>query len=310
MVKKLPAYLSLGLCFFLFLVYWWRPCWAVALTIFPAWIWLILWPLALPVVRTKLFVVVSISWLMFGLIHVEEWQSMLRTVLPKEEQHGGLRVTTINCSGSIESLKDAFLEEPDIILVQESPSRLQIENLLKEKPGYEYLYGFDTSIIARGKLSESGDAMFYKAGTAEIDERTFFIVSLRLLTSSPRVDLWSPACWRAQCHTRKRQIEQITEIAEILPPDTTLIIGGDFNVPQRDKVFSFIRDETEDTFKAGGRGWCNTILVEYPMLRIDQIWASPALVCVDAVSRKCPKTDHKLYTAVLKLHQPNQDAGE
>lgn len=46
------------------------------------------------------------------------------------------------------------------------------------------------------------------------------------------------------------------------------------------------------------------------MLRIDQIWASHALDCVDAVSPKCPKTDHKLYTAALKLNQPSQIAGE
>lgn len=309
-MKKLPAYLSISLSVLLFLVYWWRPCWAAALAIFPAWMWLVLWPLALPVVRSSLFVVVSISWLIFGLFQVEEWQSVLRTFLPKEEHHGGLRVTTINCSGSIESLKDAFTEQPDIILVQESPGRLQIENWLKEKPGYAFLYGFDTSIIARGTLSESGDTMFYKAGTAEIDERTFFIVSLRLLTSSPRIDLWSPDCWRAQCQTRERQLEQMTQIAEILPSDAILILGGDFNVPQRDKVFSAIRDKTADTFKTGGRGWCNTILVDYPMLRIDQIWTSPALVCVDAYARKCRKTDHKLYTAELKFDRRNQVAGE
>jgi hypothetical protein len=129
-MKKLSAYISIFLCFLIFFVYWLRPDWAAALTIFPAWIWLIFWLLALPLIKTRTFAIASCCWLLFGVFQVEEWQFVLRSALPVDKREDSLRITTINCSGPISALREAIADQPDVILVQESPARHEIEKLL------------------------------------------------------------------------------------------------------------------------------------------------------------------------------------
>ena len=68
----------------------------------------------------------------------------------------------------------------------------------------------------------------------------------------------------------------------------------------RDRIYASMDDNLVDSFVTGGRGWCNTVLVDLPMLRIDQIWTSQTLSCYDAKVRRSPKTDHLLYTALFK----------
>ncbi|MDP4644270.1 MAG: endonuclease/exonuclease/phosphatase family protein [Opitutales bacterium] len=299
-MKKGLAYVSLFMSVLMFFIFWNRPNWATALTVFPSWIWLTFWLFALPAKKQKVFIFATVGWVLFGLFQVEEWQSMLRSLRPVEVVEDDLRISTINCSGSNKALLDAFAEEPDVILVKESPSREFIEGLINEKEGYAYLYGFDTSIIVRGEISGLKNERIYIAGDAIIDTKRYIIVSLRLLTSNPRVDLYRLDCWQSQTFMRKRQTEQLTEIVNLLPQDVACIVGGDFNVPQRDKVFSYMREGMVDSFSSGGRGWCNTILVDVPLLRIDQIWTSSELSCFDAYARESEGTDHRLYTASMK----------
>lgn len=291
------AYISLSLCAFIFTLYALRPNWATAFTIFPAWLWMVLWLFSLPALRQKVFYVTTIAWALFAVFQVEEWQSLLRTLKPIEEVRQNIRVTTINASSDIDALKDALTDKPDVVLLQESPNPQDVENLIRETNGYTCLYGFDTSIIVRGQLQLLDERVYYKAATAIIDGKEYHIVSVRLLTSNPRIDLWDSACWNTQAHMRKSQLEQLQVIVDAIPNGKTLIVGGDFNVPQRDKVFSLLKPIMNDSFSSGGRGWCNTILVQVPMLRIDQIWTSGDLHCYNSYARKAVDTDHKLYTA-------------
>jgi len=76
-----------------------------------------------------------------------------------------------------------------------------------------------------------------------------------------------------------------------------VIFGGDCNVPQGDRVFKQIENRRIDSFDGGARGWCNTIADSIPLLRIDQIWTSEGVRCVNAYVRKAAKTDHKMYIA-------------
>ena len=256
-----------------------------------------LWFVGLPALRTRWFVVCSIVWLCFGMVQVEEWRSVLRGVLPTEEVESSLRITSVNCSGSMFSVRDAMIEVPDVLLIQESPPLHALSGFLIEHTEYQLLFGLDRSILVRGGIREAHRKQFYTMGSAVIDGQDYCIVSLRLLTSNPRVDLWKADCWKAQVYNRQRQIQQLTEIVGLLPDDVALIVGGDFNVPQRDGIFDQMNDRLEDSFVSGGRGWCNTVLVDFPMLRIDQVWTSRTLSCFDASVRKSPKTDHLLYTA-------------
>ncbi len=93
-------------------------------------------------------------------------------------------------------------------------------------------------------------------------------------------------------------MEQIAEVVQVLPePEEayTIILGGDFNVPQGDRVFSEIDQFLVDSFASGGRGWCNTIVDSLPLLRIDQIWTSTTIRSHRAYAANAEKTDHKMY---------------
>lgn len=299
-MKKLLAYFALSLGPILFSLYWARPNWATAVTIFPAWAWLCIWALAMPAFRKKVFIATSIVWITFALTFVEELRSLGRSILPKEATTCELRVLTVNCSGSIIALESSLIEEPDIILIQETPQENQVLELIEGSPDYQYAHGVDTSILVKGTISEElHKEFYYNTVIAEVKEQRYHITSLRLATSNPRMDLWNPDCWKKQQWKRERQIEQIKQIRSTLTidQDTPIIMGGDFNVPQGDRVFKSIHSDLKDSFSTGGRGWCNTIIAELPLLRIDQIWTDESLNCNNAYVNKVKATDHKLYVA-------------
>ncbi|QDT66989.1 endonuclease/exonuclease/phosphatase family protein [Calycomorphotria hydatis] len=291
--------LSASLCAVMTITYWLRPNWATALTIFPAWCWLVFWLVAVWQYRRRSFLVLCALWCLFIFLHVEECKSLLRAVTPIPEQENSIKVITVNCSGSIKALEHAFLEQPDVALIQESPPRDSLENFVENLDGYTLLRGIDTSIIARGTIEPVQLESFYTAGLASIGELELFVVSLRLETSDPRIDLWAPASWRDQWKLRLKQLDQIAKVNELIKGHEHLIVGGDFNVPQGDRVFHMLDQRLTDTFKSGGRGWCNTILNDLPVLRIDQIWTSKNFDCRNSFAKQINATDHRMSVTVI-----------
>jgi len=297
-LRTLVPALSAAVALFLGAVYWWRPDWATALTIFPAWGWLVGWLPALRWPRSRGFLVATALWLGFGLAHVEEYRSLLRMLRPAPGAGETLKVATLNCSGSGAAFRDAMSGAPDVLLLQESPSERDIRELLEGRPRYDYVYGIDTSIVARGSLESASESPIHEAAVATIDGRRYFVLSLHLTPSEPRIDLWNPRCWASQRALRERQVGEMESVRAALPSaPPPLVVGGDFNVLAGDRVFDLIEDQVDDTFRQGGRGWCNTILRGLPVHRIDQVWISPGLTCPEARARDCPDTDHRLYWA-------------
>lgn len=298
-MRRFFAYLSILAGLFLFATYWLRPDWATATTIFPSWSWLIVWALAIPAYQHWSFKVACVLWLMFTLSFVEEIGSLSKFLLPENNKTAHLRVVTINCSGSMDALLSALEGTPDIVLIQETPQQKQVLEWVEQHDSYEYAHGIDTSILVKGRIQEIGTkAFFYNTVWANIDDESYHITSLRLSTSNPRMDLWNPDCWAKQRWKRERQMEQIAEVVQVLPePEEayTIILGGDFNVPQGDRVFSEIDQFLVDSFASGGRGWCNTIVDSLPLLRIDQIWTSTTIRSHRAYAANAEKTDHKMY---------------
>ena len=102
-------------------------------------------------------------------------------------------------------------------------------------------------------------------------------------------------------------MEQIDKVVQALPSassDRTILLGGDFNVAQGDRVFQAIDTRLRDSFATGGRGWCNTIMHSMPLLRIDQIWASIDLHAHDAHVAEAANTDHLMYVAAFSQAPP------
>lgn len=296
------VYLSTLVPISLFFLYWYRPDFATALTVFPTWVWLVFWLCFVRQIMRKSFLILSLAWIVFSVVHIEEIYSMYRLlqVTPKFSKNT-IKVVTINSSSLISAVREVHDIDTDIILIQESPKKDDLENYLSNKKGYQVLYGVDTSILIQGKIDKLAETSFYTAGIATMNGVKFLIVSLRLKTSNPRIDLWNIDCWKDQTTVRLKQLDQIKEVKSLLQSKLPTIVGGDFNVPQGDKVFSEISSTLKDSFTNCGIGWGNTILNDLPVLRVDQIWMSNTLNCHMGITKGLENSDHRSYS--VKIYQ-------
>lgn len=299
-MKQFVAYISLGIGLLVTFIYFIRPDWAAAITIIPAWVWLCVWLLAIPARKTRIFHFATAVWLGYLVVNVSELRSIARLCIPVNPPSLQLTVTTLNCAGSPFAVSDALATSPDILLLQESPSEEALGQLLEVHPGYDYQHGVDTSILVRGTITQTFNTpVYFQRVQATVDDIEYAIISLRLRTSTPRLDLWNPACWRDQTEVRDKQRAQLLAIADALPKNGPLIIGGDFNVPQGDGIFDSLKPELHESFAQAGRGWGNTIIADIPLLRIDQIWTNKALECIDARAKFTPHSDHRMMSAIF-----------
>jgi vancomycin resistance protein VanJ len=216
----------------------------------------------------------------------------------------------LNCAmGSAEAAGEVEAFAPDLVLLQESPPRKDVEALAKRLYGASgwVVWGSDGSLLGRGRLIETHEppsmrfawARFQTQGDIEMEA-----MSVHLATPSARIDLWSPDCWREQAHYRFMQREEAQTIAQALgrtSPDLPVIVAGDFNAPAHDAIFRLFRPRLEDSFSRAGRGWGNTILNDFPVLRIDQVWISPSLRPVSVTAHKSQYSDHRMVVCDLMV---------
>ena len=304
---KILLLVEAAIAAFLALAYGWRPEALAALTILPAWVWLGLALPGFPGLRRRhqphsmLFLA---SWTAFMGLHVEEIRSVARSwISPIHEQKpaNALRFVTLNCGGGQPAaLREVGRLDADIIFLQEPPPQSDVEAFLHETFGTnaDFIYDLDTAILARGTLTNAkrGDSrLFYSHAIAHLpDGEDIHLVSLRLATGNVRIDLWNPACWNIQRHHRRTQLDQIRRIVAECPKTAPLVVAGDFNAPQGDKVFSLLPAMLQDTFAVAGKGIGNTILNEIPVLRIDQIWASRDFLPLQSFALRSQASDHRL----------------
>ncbi len=289
-------------------IYWFQPDWAAALTIFPAWLWPLLgfgslylwwrsasWHVAL---------VGLVAWLGFCLVSVDELPGLLRT-LSRPPAGASLRIITINCAGgNLDVIEEALEQQPDVLLIQESPGREELEQLAAAR-GLEVVCGPDASVMGRGKIEQllqAGLEQTYSVRCLVIlpEGQRLEVISLRLFPATYRFDLWNPFCWRDQLRSRRgrrKQLELPLELPAVRPASASLIIGGDFNAPARDAIFRLMPEGLQDAFAVAGRGWGDTIISDFPVHRIDAIWASKALEPVNCTAVELPSSDHRMVVA-------------
>jgi vancomycin resistance protein VanJ len=284
-----------------------RPNPLAALTIVPAWSWLLL---ALPGLllmrrRNRAYAVMFLcAWGLFIFLHVEEPVSLVRNLvspLTLQKPPDTYRFITMNCGGGQSAALDELRPlDPDVVFLQESPGQAAVEEITRQLFGAagSFVYNPDTCILAKGHVEEvtrGPKALFYTQARAAIPNLGVVnLVSLRLFTGSVGLDLWNPSCWRVHHEHRLRQIEQIRQITASVTRADSLVIAGDFNAPQDDKVYSYLPKTLRDAFKGTGRGLGNTILNDIPVLRIDQIWVSHDFLARQTFALKSKVADHRL----------------
>ncbi|MHB0914041.1 MAG: endonuclease/exonuclease/phosphatase family protein [Armatimonadota bacterium] len=302
--------LSVLLWAFISYCYWRRPDACVAVTLWPAWVWF------LPGVLLGMFggrrvgLVLLAAWvLLVGAFSEEPW-SLLRA-LHGPTQGCGLRVVTLNCAGgSAEAASEVSACRPDIVLLQESPGSREVEALGRRLFGKDagVLCGLDASILAKGRVREiklDRSSSFFVMAQVRLDNGVeLYVVSTRLTPPALRLDLWSPECWRVERENRLLRAEEVGQIARQvfrLPDDAPILLGGDLNAPVGDGAFSGFRPRLRDTFRRGGRGWGNTVLNDFPVSRIDQIWTSKHFKALSVTARKTRHSDHRMLIADMEL---------
>lgn len=299
------------------------------ITVFPAWVWLI--PgLSLAALESsrgnrRFGVTIVALWLAFLLSFADTPASLLRGLVRSvssanlAETDKTLRVITLNCATSVKAAGEVAELHPDIVLLQESPSKEHLEALAGLLFGGDggVVSGPDASIVARGRVtpvdtpaSDRGDCVQARIRLDSGIELT--VVCLRLAPSTFRLDFWSPACWRDYADNRRkrrRQLLVILQETEAMPSSMPLILGGDFNAPPGDAVCRPLRPRLVDAFGGAGVGWGGTIVNDWPFLRIDQVWVSdhfsPSVVFVKPTRH----SDHRMVVCDLTLDGPPATTG-
>ncbi len=203
---------------------------------------------------------------------------------------------------------------PDIVLLQESPSRSVLEDLSRRLFGDEasMIHGPDASLIVRGQVTPAdltnAQRSFFVQGRVHLASgEELEVISTRLRPALLRLDLWSPSCWRAQKLNRQARRQEMRTIARRVaevPQEVPILVGGDFNAPAGDAVFRLLQPFLRDAFHEEGRGWGNTITNTYPVQRIDQIWISDGLRPLNVVARPTDRSDHRMVVCEFVRDSP------
>lgn len=299
--RDLPLLLAGVLLVVLAHMYFWRADWYAVLTIWPVWVWLL-----------PMFFLVRLGWqrsrrwwgwalvgvaVAGALAVMEEPRSLLRT----SRGPGTIRVVSLNCAGNDDAAREVVADNPDIVLLQESPSQPALAALARALHG-TLIYTPDRSLIARGEVTRVPLPITVRAVRATVRLPGKFsgeVVCLRLSPHPLGANFWSPELWRLHAAAMREQREELRAVVSGLPADAPLIVGGDFNAPVRDPVYHAMPAGLRDSFREAGIGWGDTLLNVFPIWRIDQVWISRHFRATAVVARKTIYSDHRRVVCEL-----------
>lgn len=290
-----------------------------AVTVWPPWTWAV--PgLAFTLIgskgRGRRFVLVTCCvWLAYLLVLCEEPKSVLLGSVRTRAAEGTVssrivRVVSLNCAGgSVEAATEVVGLDADVVLLQESPPKSNVEALGRRLfgPRAATAWGPDCSVLAGGRISSLDRDMPTCATTVRVRLTRgpeVQLVSLRLFPPVFGTGVWSPRYWREQAALRRGHRHELAEVARWLDKHACgmpVIAGGDFNAPGWDGALKELPSRLRDTFMESGTGWGNTVLNDFPVMRFDQIWASGEFRVLAVRACKTKHSDHRMVVCDLKL---------
>lgn len=319
--RKRVLVASVALCVVISVCYWRQPNYLIPVTLVPAWFWLLpgLALAARGVSRKhKLSSLAVVTlWAAYTAVMVEEARSLVCIKRwPTAEWNDardrgrGIRVVSLNCAAADRRAAAEVVKwKPDIVLLQESPSREHLEKLTRELFGSDgaFLWGGDTSILARGRIQPAHPdrAPHFTHATVELPTGVIVdVLSVRLSPPVFRLDFWMPSFWTDHRDKRIKHRQQILDVQQriqTLPRSSATIVGGDFNAPPDDTALVPLQERLFDTFCEAGHGWGNTGTNNFPFFRVDQIWASRQFCAESVTAQKTNHSDHRMVVCDLIL---------
>ena len=306
-------------------LHWTQPDLLAPITMVPTWFWMgLMFCSALLCLRkdTKRFAIITLGvTLLFGFLFADEVWSLtrFRSLASAEQlrtQDKLIRVVTLNCNiGRVSAANEVKPLNPDIVLFQESPGPESLATLADELFGEhgQVISSGDTSILLAGRIISKFEdrSSHYCLATAELTDGTIITVAcVRLSPPVYRLDFWNQRFWSKHKESRidhRQQLQQVRDKIASNPKTANVIIGGDFNSVARDGAFDALPDSLSDAFRISGVGWGGTGANDYPIFRVDQIWASDSLQSQAVVSKKTKHSDHRMVVADLFI---GENAGQ
>ncbi|HRK20680.1 MAG TPA: endonuclease/exonuclease/phosphatase family protein [Fimbriimonadaceae bacterium] len=299
-------------------LYLWQPDFAFALTVYSPWVpaFIGLFGACVTSLKRRLRAVAAIAliWASWGAVASEEFHSLIRSTPGEADfrsfrfEGNRVRVVSLNCAGGmIEAANEVKVWQPDIVLLQESPGKVELEGLRKELFGKEgfLVAGPDASILSRYQLVSwhkgKREPMNYVGAALKFKgNQTWSIVSLRLQPPVLRFDYWNPACWSDYAEgkrKRARELQDLMNEVATFDDDWPMIVGGDFNAPPDRSIRVLMEPRVFDSARIAGKGWGMTAVSPLPLVRIDQIWMDPRLTPLRTISVHNSRSDHRMVVS-------------
>ncbi len=325
LAQRVCAALSLLLCLLLAALFALRPPFAGMITVYPLWGWavpgILLGLLALSRQNRRPGLAVLGLWLVVVAVEAEEprymarlwWQQLTGYEAACPDEMSALRVVTLNCDGgNPRAAAEVLPFSPDIVLLQESPAKAELQDVFPAEDGWEMTVGPDASIIVRGTLEpvalplhESGTLTLARVQPSAVQPPVVLtVISTRFFLPPLRLDLWNDEARFVISETvavRTWQMERVAEYAFAGVAQGPTIAGGDFNTPGGDALFRRLKPHLRDAWPPAGVGWPNTIINERPFSRIDQVWISRHLKACHARVHRTMYSDHRMVVFDLAL---------
>jgi endonuclease/exonuclease/phosphatase (EEP) superfamily protein YafD len=333
MLRRILAAASAGGCALLTTVYAIRPANADPVTIWPFWFWALpglpLGILGFSRTTWRWSIVAVAGWILATSAIAEEPRALLRAAWRHHRavpagggDSGALRVISVNCAGgNVAVVREALARDPDIVLLQESPTEKGMQQLFRDSsardaaaPKWGVTQELDTAIAVRGSIEampvQKGERSFAcvaRVTPARLRKPTdIVVVSTHIVLPQLRGDLWRPSTWRGAAHSRAVRLRQMSRVAGHAVEwsgRAPTIAGGDFNTPAGDSLFRPLRPYVRDAFAEAGTGWPGTITNEFPWSRIDQVWVSDHFAVASARSVRTANSDHRMVVVDLVLRR-------
>jgi vancomycin resistance protein VanJ len=305
---------------FIFFCYYFRSDTFATITFFPPWCWTALGlVLAIPLLllHRYLFLSAIMAWLLFTFVFAEEPMCLIRQLCSpaaSSKQPNVLRVVSLNCAGGNPKAADEVMQyQPDIVLLQETPRRKDVEFLAQKLFGKEVAvaWNLDPVIIAHGRLEQRvlpriKSLIMTQAHITLSNGLEIEVVSLRLTPPTIGLNLFSPYNWKEHADGRRLRRTQVAKVVEQItqiPDPTPIIVGGDFNAAAGDGAVMLLAPYLLDTVKYAGIGWPNTVINTFPVSRVDQIWISRHFRTVSVVTKKTIHSDHRIVICDLVINE-------
>jgi endonuclease/exonuclease/phosphatase (EEP) superfamily protein YafD len=291
-----------------------RTAWGELVTIWPPMLWLLgLGPLALLTMfvrrrRWRHLAAAAVAALAVFFLAAEEWAPMLRmgrAVVPK---NGGaaVRVVTWNADSRDGTAILRVLEgvKPDIALIQESPdgaASIQPGQLMDGAfAGYHWLDAGDCAVLSRWEIEVLPTERVgpwsppQRVGVRLPNGLGLHVFNVRLMLPQLSVNPLNGESRGRFVEAHQARVRQFEKLAAMTGSYGFVILGGDFNTPAHAASLGPLREDLCDAWKQAGRGWGRTILEDFAMARIDQVWVSGEIGVWRAWTEATGLSDHRM----------------